>query len=71
MHFLFKEEPTNYSYDAFAKDGKATWTGVKNPVAQRNLRGVSATDREGGKNGSVERQFAHTVRDYARSGTAP
>ena len=44
MHFLFKEEPTNYSYDAFAKDGKATWTGVKNPVAQRNLRGVKKGD---------------------------
>ena len=44
MHFLFKEEPTNYSYDAFAKDGKATWTGVKNPVAQRNLRGVKQGD---------------------------
>jgi len=44
MHFLFKEEPTNYSYDAFAKDGKATWTGVKNPVAQRNLRSVKKGD---------------------------
>ena len=44
MHFLFKEEPTNYSYDAFVKDGKATWTGVKNPVAQRNLRSVKKGD---------------------------
>ena len=44
MHFLFKEEPTNYSFDAFAKDGKATWTGVKNPVAQRNLRSVRKGD---------------------------
>ena len=38
MPFLFKEEPENYSFDAFVKDGQTTWTGVKNPVAQRNLR---------------------------------
>ena len=44
MHYLFKEEPTNYSYDAFPKDGQTTWTGVKNPVAQRNLRGVKKGD---------------------------
>jgi predicted RNA-binding protein with PUA-like domain len=44
MPFLFKEEPENYSYDAFVKDGATTWTGVKNPVAQRNLRGVKKGD---------------------------
>jgi len=44
MPFLFKEEPENYSFDAFVKDGKATWTGVKNPVAQRNLRSVRKGD---------------------------
>ena len=44
MPFLFKEEPENYSFDAFVKDGKTTWTGVKNPVAQRNLRTVRKGD---------------------------
>jgi predicted RNA-binding protein with PUA-like domain len=44
MFFLFKEEPANYSYDAFAKDGSTTWTGVKNPVAQRNLASVKKGD---------------------------
>jgi predicted RNA-binding protein with PUA-like domain len=44
MHYLLKEEPTNYSYDAFAKDGKTTWTGVKNPVAQKNLRAIRKGD---------------------------
>src|SRR5689334_7808357 len=43
-HFLFKEEPENYSYDAFVKDGTVTWTGVRNPVAQRNLRGIRKGD---------------------------
>ncbi|MDQ3071021.1 MAG: EVE domain-containing protein [Acidobacteriota bacterium] len=45
MNFLFKEEPANYSYDAFAKDKRTTWTGVKNPVAQKHLRDVKKGDR--------------------------
>jgi predicted RNA-binding protein with PUA-like domain len=44
MHFLFKEEPSNYSFDAFVKDGRTTWTGVKNPVAQKHLRSVKKGD---------------------------
>ena len=31
MNWLFKEEPSNYSFDAFAKDKKTVWSGVKNP----------------------------------------
>ena len=45
MNWLFKEEPTHYSYDDFAKDGKAMWSGVKNPVAQRHLHAVKKGDR--------------------------
>ena len=45
MNWLFKEEPTHYSYDAFTKDGSTAWSGVKNPVAQRNLRSVKKGDR--------------------------
>lgn len=45
MNWLFKEEPTNYSFDTFAKDKQTTWSGVKNPVAQKNLRGVKRGDR--------------------------
>ena len=44
MNWLFKEEPSNYSYDAFAKDKTTVWSGVKNPVAQRNLRSVKKGD---------------------------
>ena len=44
MPFLMKEEPTNYSYDAFAKDRGTTWTGVKNPLAQKHLRSVRKGD---------------------------
>jgi predicted RNA-binding protein with PUA-like domain len=45
MNWLFKEEPANYSFDAFAKDTRTTWSGVRNPVAQRNLRAVKRGDR--------------------------
>lgn len=44
MPFLVKEEPTHYSYDAFAKDGGTTWTGVKNPLAQKHLRSIKRGD---------------------------
>ncbi len=44
MNWLFKEEPSSYSYDAFQKDKKTVWSGVKNPVAQRNLRSVKKGD---------------------------
>ena len=44
MHWLFKEEPTHYSYDELAKDGKTTWTGVRNPLAQKHLRSVKKGD---------------------------
>ena len=45
MNYLFKEEPGNYSYDDLVRDGSTSWTGVKNPVAQKHLRGVKKGDR--------------------------
>jgi predicted RNA-binding protein with PUA-like domain len=45
MNWLFKEEPANYSFDAFAKDKKTVWSGVRNPVAQKHLHAVKKGDR--------------------------
>ena len=45
MNWLFKEEPSNYSYDALVKDKKTVWSGVKNPLAQKHLRSVKKGDR--------------------------
>ena len=42
---MFKEEPSHYSYDDLVKDGRTSWTGVRNPVAQRNLRSVKKGDK--------------------------
>ena len=45
MNWLFKEEPTHYSYEDLEKDKKTSWSGVKNPLAQQHLRGVRRGDR--------------------------
>ena len=44
MKWLFKEEPTHYSFDNLVGDKKTSWTGVKNPLAQKHLRSVKKGD---------------------------
>lgn len=61
MRWLVKEEPENYSYDQFVADGKTVWSGVKNPVAQRNLRAMKKGDRV---------FFYHTGKEKAVIGSA-
>ncbi len=45
MNWLFKEEPSHYSFDQLQKDGRTVWSGVKNPLAQKHLRSVRKGDR--------------------------
>ena len=45
MNWLFKEEPSSYSFQQFTKDGGTSWAGVRNPLAQKHLRGVKKGDR--------------------------
>ena len=45
MNWLFKEEPSSYSFDALVKDRRTVWSGVKNPLARKHLRGVKRGDR--------------------------
>jgi len=45
MNWLFKEEPTHYSFDALVTDSHAVWSGVKNPLAQKHLHAVKKGDR--------------------------
>ena len=61
MRWLVKEEPTNYNYDQFTADGSTIWSGVKNPVAQRNLRSMKKGDRV---------FYYHTGNEKAIVGTA-
>jgi predicted RNA-binding protein with PUA-like domain len=44
-NWLFKEEPSHYSFADLERDGSTTWEGVSNPVALKNLRQVKKGDR--------------------------
>ena len=61
MNWLVKEEPDNYSYTTFVKDRTTVWAGVRNPVAQRNLREMKKGDRV---------FFYHTGKEKQIVGTA-
>lgn len=61
MNWLVKEEPDNYSYGQFSSDRATVWAGVRNPVAQRNLREMTKGDRV---------FFYHTGKEKAIIGTA-
>jgi predicted RNA-binding protein with PUA-like domain len=61
MNWLVKEEPENYSYAQFSSDRTTVWAGVRNPVAQRNLREMKKGDRV---------FFYHTGKEKAIIGTA-
>ena len=37
-YFLFKSEPTVYSFDDLLRDGETIWDGVTNPAAVKHLR---------------------------------
>ena len=43
--WLLKTEPTAYAYEDLEKAGTATWDGVTNPVALKNLRRMQEGDR--------------------------
>ena len=61
MRWLVKEEPSNYSFEQFVADGSTVWSGVKNPLAQRNLRTMKNGDRV---------FYYHTGNEKAIIGTA-
>ena len=61
MRWLVKEEPENYSYARFQDDGRTVWAGVRNPVAQRNLRAMKKGENV---------FFYHTGKEKAVIGTA-
>jgi predicted RNA-binding protein with PUA-like domain len=43
-YWLVKSEPEAYSWSAFLKDGKTSWTGVRNFAARLNLRAMKKGD---------------------------
>ena len=43
-YWLVKQEPSDYSWSDFVKDGSTSWTGVRNFSARNNLRCMSKGD---------------------------
>jgi predicted RNA-binding protein with PUA-like domain len=43
--WLFKEEPTHYSFADLQREGQAVWDGVTNNLARKHLREVRKGDR--------------------------
>ncbi len=44
MPYLLKTEPSEYSFSDLQRDKTTVWDGVTNPVAVKNLRGMSKDD---------------------------
>ncbi|MFN2623590.1 MAG: EVE domain-containing protein [Chthoniobacterales bacterium] len=42
--WLVKQEPSSYSWTDFVRDGKTSWTGVRNFTARNNLRAMGNGD---------------------------
>jgi predicted RNA-binding protein with PUA-like domain len=42
--WLVKQEPSAYSWTDFVRDGKTSWTGVRNFTARNNLRAMRKGD---------------------------
>jgi predicted RNA-binding protein with PUA-like domain len=43
-YWLVKQEPEDYAWATFVKDGTAAWTGVRNFQARNNLRAMRKAD---------------------------
>lgn len=43
-HYLLKTEPSEYSFADLSRDKETVWDGVSNPVALKNLRGMTPGD---------------------------
>ena len=59
--WLVKQEPSAYSWTDFVRDGKTSWTGVRNYTARNNLRAMRKGDAV---------FFYHSVTEKAIVGTA-
>jgi predicted RNA-binding protein with PUA-like domain len=45
MNYLLKTEPTAYAFPELVQEKETDWTGVKNPLAVKNLAGMKKGDK--------------------------
>jgi predicted RNA-binding protein with PUA-like domain len=69
--WLFKEEPSCYSYSQLEKDGSTWWSGVTNALARKHLRNVKVGDRVLYYHTGKERQIVGEMRVVAGPATDP
>jgi predicted RNA-binding protein with PUA-like domain len=62
MNWLVKEEPGSYSFARLVQDGGTTWSGVRNPLAQKHLRSMRPGDRVFYYHTGSERAIVGTAR---------
>jgi predicted RNA-binding protein with PUA-like domain len=43
-HWLVKQEPESYPWEAFRREGRTVWSGVRNYQARNNLKGMRRGD---------------------------
>lgn len=44
QYWLVKQEPEDFSWDDFVRDGKTAWTGVRNYAARNHLKAMRVGD---------------------------
>jgi predicted RNA-binding protein with PUA-like domain len=44
QYWLVKQEPGDFSWDDFVRDGRTAWTGVRNYAARNHLKAMAAGD---------------------------
>jgi predicted RNA-binding protein with PUA-like domain len=44
-HWLVKQEPESYSWEAFRREGRTVWSGVRNYQARNHLKGMHRGDK--------------------------
>jgi predicted RNA-binding protein with PUA-like domain len=60
--WLFKEEPSHYSFDRLQEEGRTVWSGVRNNLALKNLRTVARGDQILFYHSGDERQVVGVMR---------
>ncbi len=62
MRWLFKEDPSHYSFDDLVRDKKTSWSGVHNNLALKYLRSVKKGDLIFFYHTEKEKQIVATMR---------
>ncbi len=72
-YWLVKQEPEDYSWETFLKEGRTAWTGVRNFQARNNLRAMKKGDHVLFYHSVTDKQvigIAHVDREAYRDPTA-